>query len=83
MNGLRMFKMDSNAATADEIQEFQVFYSRRSDGPYYRWWYEQELKQWRSARVPADELPSMTLCSSSWKKIPPALQGSVKEHYLE
>ena len=80
MNGLRIFIMDRSAAT---VGGFQVFYSRRSNGPYYRWWYEHELEQWRFARVHAEELLSTTLCSSSWKNIPPALQGSLKNHYLE
>ena len=80
MNGLRMFIIEGRATTAGG---FQVFYSRRSNGPYYRWWYEHEQQQWRFARVHAEEVPSMTLCASSWKDIPLALQGSLVEHYVE
>jgi hypothetical protein len=75
-----MFMVDSGAATA---RGFQVFYSRRSNGPYYRWWYQHEVEQWRSSRVHADEVPATNLCSLSWKNTPPALQASVKDHYLE
>jgi hypothetical protein len=64
-------------------ESVQVFYSRRSDGPYYRWSYEQKQQQWRCARVHASDLPAGHLSASSWKNIPPALQGSVVDHYLE
>ena len=80
MNGLRMFIVDSADTTAGG---FQIFYSRRSNGPYYRWWYEHEVKRWRSARMHADDVPAANLCASSWKNTPPALQASVKDHYLE
>lgn len=78
MNGLRMFVLE-----VDPSEASQVFYSRRSDGPYYRWWFERELQQWRCARVHANDLPAGSLCVSSWKNIPGALQGSLVEHYLE
>lgn len=61
----------------------QVFYSRRSNGPYYRWWYEHELQQWRFARVHTEEVPSIILCAFSWKDVPLALQGKLVEHYVE
>lgn len=64
-------------------QGVEVFYSRRADGPYYRWWYETAVKQWRAARVQGHELPLAPLCSSNWKSIPPALQQSLTDHYLE
>jgi hypothetical protein len=75
-----MFIADGRDAAAGASQEF---YSRRANGPYYRWWYESKLQQWRSTRVHADELPENSLCAWSWKNVPHALQGSLLEHYLE
>ena len=75
-----MFVVDNGAAIAGG---FQVFYSRRAAGPYYRWWYEGELQRWRSARVPVNEVPAANLCLSNWKNIPAALKGSVTAHYLD
>jgi hypothetical protein len=61
----------------------QVFYSRRSEGPYYRWSYEHTLQQWRSVRVLADELPYLSLSVSRWKNVPRSLQRTLVEHYVE
>jgi hypothetical protein len=80
LNGLRMFILDGRVVPSDGSE---VFYSRRSDGPYYRWSYEQKLEQWRSVRVHADELPYLTLAASRWKNVPRSLQRSLVEHYLE
>ena len=80
MNGLRMFILDSSPATAGSLQ---VFYSRRADGPYYRWWYDDGLEQWRVARVQGHDFPAAPLCASSWKNIPVALQGSLIDHYQD
>jgi len=60
-----------------------VFYSRRYDGPYYRWSYEQNLEGWRSVRVPAGELPYLALCVSPWKDVPRSLKNSLAAHYVE
>jgi len=80
MNGLRMFILNTSAVTAGGLQ---VFYSRRDDGPYYRWWYDHGLEHWRAARVQGHEFPTAPLCSSSWKSIPVALQGSLIDHYQD
>jgi len=79
MNGLRMFILDRSAATAGGL----IFYSRRADGPYYRWWYDDSLEHWRAARVQVDDFPTTPLCASSWKNIPVALQGSLIDHYQD
>ena len=78
MNGLRMFILDRSAATG-----LQIFYSRRADGPYYRWWYDHGLEHWRAARVQGQDFPTAPLCASSWKNIPVALQGSLIDHYQD
>jgi hypothetical protein len=79
LNGLRVFIPDAGVASNGP----EIFYSRRSDGPYYRWSYEQQLQQWRSVRVPADELQYLALAASRWKNVPRALQRSLVEHYVE
>jgi hypothetical protein len=75
-----MFIVDSGVKMTGR---FPVFYSRRYDGPYYRWSYEQKLEEWRSARVLAADLPQLTLCVSRWKNVPRSLQKSLTEHYVE
>ena len=80
MNGLQMFIPD---ATVTPSTGSQIFYSRRSDGPYYRWSLEHTLQQWRCVRVPTDQLPQLSLSASRWKNVPRALQRSLVEHYVE
>jgi hypothetical protein len=76
--GLRIFTDQKLTKTAGDLQ---VFYSRRADGPYYRWWYERD--HWHSARVPGSQFTITELCTSSWKNIPSALQDSLIAHYQE
>jgi hypothetical protein len=59
-----------------------VFYSWRADGPYYRWWYEQTLRQWRGARICSFDFPLESLCIANWKVVPTSLQTSLGDHYL-
>lgn len=80
LNGLRLFIPDA-AVSVDSRSE--IFYSRRSDGPYYRWSFEQHLQRWRCVRVPADQLPKLPLTLSRWKNVPDDLQRSLVEHYSE
>ncbi len=80
MNGLRVyFKL----AGTDILGEQRVFYSRRADGPYYRWYYEQELEQWCGSRVRLPDMTLKALCMASWKAVPTALQTRLDEHYME
>jgi hypothetical protein len=81
MNGLRVY---INPKSIDARDRYIVFYSRRADGPYYRWRYEEGLGQWLFARVtPSDALVPKALCIASWKSVPTALQARLNEHYLE
>ena len=80
MKGLRVF---INPAGGREPREQGVFYSRRSDGPYYRWRYESEPGKWRVSRVLPYEMALKELCHASWKVVPTELQASLAEYYLE
>lgn len=80
VNGLRIYvNGDAREAAAGD----RVFYSRRADGPYYRWRYDEKLKQWRSARVRVSDFSPKDLSMSNWKTVPPALQRSLIDHYQE
>ena len=80
MKGLRVFV---NPAVSREPCEQGIFYSRRSDGPYYRWRYEAEPGRWRGSRVLPYEMPLKELCHASWKVVPTDLQASLAEYYIE
>jgi len=80
MNGLRIYINRKLTKVSDYNQ---VFYSRRSMGPYYRWSYEEILKQWRVARMHSSDFSSKELSASRWKTIPSLLQIKLKVHYDE
>jgi hypothetical protein len=60
-----------------------VFYSRRADGPLYRWLYEETPDRWRYSRVRLSKLTLRVLSVMSWEAVPPALRDQLGEHYLE
>jgi hypothetical protein len=60
-----------------------AFYSRRADGPFYRWLYEEEIGSWRFSRVHLSKLSLRVLCVTSWGAVPTALRARLGEHYLE
>lgn len=80
MNGLRLY---FNSAGADALRESKVFYSRRADGPVYRWRYDDALERWRGSRVHPADLRLNDLSIASWKIVPIELQARLGEHYLE
>lgn len=80
MNGLRVY---TNPATEEIAIDDDVFYSRRGNGPYYRWRYEEKVGQWRVSRVIAKEFTPQKLSLASWKIVPEALQTRMGEHYLD
>jgi hypothetical protein len=80
MNGLRIY---INGARPESPSGAAVFYSRRGKGPLYRWFYEQEVQKWRSARLAAYDLNTKDLVIASWKGLAPALKAKLTEHYLE
>jgi hypothetical protein len=80
MNGLRIY---INTVRPETHSGSQVFYSRRANGPYYRWSYEVTLERWKSLRMPSYDLSPKELGIAAWKGVPPALKDRLSEHYLE
>ncbi len=80
MNGLRVY---IHPLGADVPGEYRVFYSRRADGPFYCWHYEEELGQWRCSRVHPAYLTLKELCVARWKAVPIELQVRLGEHYMD
>ena len=60
-----------------------VFYSRRANGPYYRWSYEETRQMWQSSRLPASNFGAGELGTATWKSVPDELKDKLCEHYLE
>lgn len=67
MNGLRVYM---HPASASIYTDATIFYSKRGNGPIYRWLYEERLGHWRSLRMNNSELTSRDLCNASWKSVP-------------
>ena len=80
MNGLRIYV---NQKVTEVSGCNRVFYSRRDTGPYYRWSYEDTLKQWQVARMHTSDFSSKELSMFNWKSIPSLLQVTLKVHYDE
>ena len=79
MKELRVYvnPLSANAPEAGRA----TFYSRRADGPFYRWLYESG--RWRASRVVLPKQVLRVLCVASWKAVPDTLQTRLGEHYLE
>jgi hypothetical protein len=80
VNGLRVY---INPAEVDPRGGHRVFYSRRADGPYYRWQFEEARGQWHGARVRLSDVTLRLLNIASWQAVPPILQARLDGHYLE
>jgi hypothetical protein len=80
MNGLRVYV---DPVSTELRGENCVFYSRRADGPYYCWRYEEGAGRWRGSRVDLSDMHCKAFCLASWKTVPTALQARLNEHYLE
>jgi hypothetical protein len=78
MNGLRVYTKQGAQESAQKI-----FYTRRGNGPFYRWLYEETAKDWRPSRVISADFTSQTLAMASWKAVPASLQTRLGEHYLD
>jgi hypothetical protein len=59
------------------------FYTRRGDGPYYRWLYEEEVMRWRFTRVSLPKMTLRVLRVANWDAVPSALRVRLGEHYLD
>ena len=60
-----------------------TFYSRRADGPVYRWLYEEGAGRWRFSRVRLSKFDLKVLCVANWGAVPVTLRARLGEHYLE
>jgi hypothetical protein len=80
---MRELRLYVGPTTQPAHDEQAVFYSRRANGPYYRWLYEETRRGWRPSRVSMSKLNLSALCAASWSAIPAALQARLVEHYLE
>ena len=69
--------------STDVCGECNAFYSRRADGPYYRWFYAEGTGRWLYSRVSLDRLALRVLCVARWDAVPTALRARLGEHYLE
>lgn len=75
MRDLHVYMAPASAGT--------TFYSRRADGPYYRWRYEEAAGRWRFSRVSLSKFTLRVLCAARWGAVPVELQALLGEHYLE
>jgi hypothetical protein len=80
MNGLRVYV---KATIAETYGGRDVFYSRREDGPYYRWVFDETVSEWRVGRVSTSRISGKDVALAPWKKLPAALQRSMVEHYQD
>jgi hypothetical protein len=79
MNGLRMFIRPDQQGRVEN----NVFYSQRSNGPMYRWDFEDHLGRWHVSRVGTSDLSSHELCTARWHSVPQELRAQLNEHYVE
>jgi hypothetical protein len=79
MQGLRVYI--STTGTDTQSKPPEVFYSRRDEGPYYRWHYATEDGRWRSSRVRLDLVPDSL--RTAQKAVPAELRTELLEHYLD
>ena len=89
MSGLRVFvDSTSEAETSpgievDDSVASRVFYSRRGNGPIYRWLYEEGRSHWRALRMNTSDFDTHKLSNASWKTVPETLQAQLGAHYLD
>ena len=78
-NGIRVYTqlVDKSAS------EVELFYSRRGNGPIYRWSYEAARQRWRVLRMHLSDFAANELCLASWKSVPDQLQTQLAQHYVE
>lgn len=80
MNGLRVYSQPRSAGSpCGEL----TFYSRRADGPYYRWQYETVRERWMVSRINAIEISLKDFTLTPWKGIPDALKVRLNDHYSD
>ena len=80
---MRDLRVYVNSLSADEHDASATFYSRRADGPVYRWLYEEGTGRWRFSRVRLSKFDLRVLCVTNWGAVPVELRTRLGEHYLE
>jgi hypothetical protein len=80
MTELRVY---TNPAGASARGGLGVFYSRRADGPFYRWHYDEVTGLWSASRVPLSKMSLRALNVANWQNVPTALQAKLINHYLD
>ena len=90
MSGLRIYINTPSMAQTSDIDTDdpktllpRVFYSRRANGPIYRWLYEEKRAYWRALRMNTSEFDAHKLSNASWKTVPESLQAQLGAHYLD
>lgn len=90
MSGLRIYVNTPSPsqpsdidAGSDNTSAGSVFYSRRGNGPIYRWLYEEKRSNWRALRMNTSDFDSHKLSNASWKTVPESLQAQLGAHYLD
>jgi hypothetical protein len=90
VSGLRVYVKAPEVIAANEApvveqgaKTIKTFYSRRGNGPFYRWLYEEKLALWRSLRMNTSDFDSHKLSNTSWKSVPETLQTQLGAHYLD
>jgi hypothetical protein len=89
LSGLRVYvnspdiDLPSGVAILEDTKVERVFYSRRGEGPTYRWLYEKQLSHWRVLRMHPEDFNSRKLNLASWKSVPETLQTQLGQHYLD
>ncbi len=78
MRGLRIY---SGAASTDALDQHEVFYSQRGEGPFYRWHYEEKMSRWCAFRVSSVAVPKSLRVIH--KGLPAELRTELLGHYLE
>jgi hypothetical protein len=87
MSGLRVYvsapgnNPTQELAVPEANEAARVFYSRRGNGPTYRWSYEE--RRWRPSRMHTSDFDARKLCNASWKSVPETLQAQLGAHYLD
>lgn len=79
MNGLRLY----TNGEAPRVDVPGVYYSRRGNGPYYLWRYENVVGRWNVSRVISPDFSPQALSVTPWKAVPPGLQVRLSQHYME
>jgi hypothetical protein len=90
LSGLRLYVMTSTIDLArdtiiegDDTKFDRVFYSRRGNGPIYRWLYQEILANWRPSRMQSMDFDAHKLSNASWKSVPETLQVQLGQHYQD